>query len=200
MRTLDLKLFRELRRQRVQIASISLVMGCGTMTIMGLRTTLTSVRSARDEFFAGYRFADVFAHVERAPATMASRLAAIPGVAAVETRIVRDVRRIARVTRRAAVLQRGSLHELGRQVADELGVRSPVRLALTRELAVPVSWGLWHPVVLLPAAARRWTPERRRVVLRHELAHVRRGDYAGHVLIELACALHWLNPLVWRAA
>ena len=71
----------------------------------------------------------------------------------------------------------------------------PVRLAITRELAVPVSWGLRRPVVLLPAAARRWDAERRRVVLRHELAHVRRGDYAGHLLIELACALHWPNPL-----
>lgn len=114
--------------------------------------------------------------------------------------LVRDVRRIARVTRRAAVLRRGPLYDLGRQVAAELGIRGPVRLAVTRELAVPVSWGLWRPIVLLPAAARRWDPERRRVVLRHELAHVRRGDYAGHLLIELACALHWLNPLVWRGA
>ena len=92
MRTLDLKLLRELRRHRIQIISIALVMGCGTMTIMGLRTTLTSVRSARDDFFERYRFADVFAHLERAPATVAPRLAGIPGVAAVETRIVRDVR------------------------------------------------------------------------------------------------------------
>jgi HEAT repeat protein len=92
------------------------------------------------------------------------------------------------------------LYDLARQVAAELGIRGPVEVALTRELAVPVSWGLWRPVVLLPTGARQWAPERRRVVLRHELAHVRRGDYAGHLLIELACALHWLNPLVWRAA
>jgi HEAT repeat protein len=112
----------------------------------------------------------------------------------------RDVRRIARVTRRAALLRRGPLHDLAAQVAAELGVRGSVRVALTRELAVPVSWGLWRPVVLLPTSARQWEPERRRVVLRHELAHVRRRDYAGHLLIELACALHWPNPLVWRAA
>ena len=114
--------------------------------------------------------------------------------------VVRDVRRIARVTRRAAVVRRGPLYDLGRQVAAELGIRGEVRVALTRELAVPVSWGFWRPVVLLPAAARQWEPGRRRVVLQHELAHVRRGDYAGHVLIELACALHWVNPIVWRAA
>ena len=75
-----------------------------------------------------------------------------------------------------------------------------VRVALSRELAVPVSWGLFRPVVLLPAASRRWDPERRRVVLRHEMAHIRRADYAGHLVIEVACALHWVNPLAWRAA
>lgn len=92
MRTLDLKLLRELRRHWVQIASISLVMGCGTMTIMGLRTTLTSVRSARDAYFADYRFGDLFSHVERAPAPLERRIRALPGVAAAETRIVHDVR------------------------------------------------------------------------------------------------------------
>ena len=92
MRTLDLKLARELRRHWVQVTSIALVMACGTMTIMGLRSTLASIRAARDAYFADYRFGDVFTHLERAPAVIGRRLAALPGVAAVETRIVRDVR------------------------------------------------------------------------------------------------------------
>jgi len=92
MRALDRKLFRELRRHWVQITSIALVMGCGTMTIMGLRSTLTSIRAARDEYFAAYRFGDVFAHLERAPDAVALRIARIPGVGAVEMRVVRDVR------------------------------------------------------------------------------------------------------------
>ena len=75
MRALDLKLLREVRRHWIQITSIALVMGCGTMTIMGLRSTLTSIRTARDEYYAEYRFGDVFANVERAPAGLARRLA-----------------------------------------------------------------------------------------------------------------------------
>ncbi|HUR94207.1 MAG TPA: M56 family metallopeptidase, partial [Gemmatimonadales bacterium] len=124
----------------------------------------------------------------------------LSGVSLVLLRLARDVRRISAVTRRAAPLCRGSLQELCVQVAAELGVHQPVRLALTRELAVPVSWGVRRPVVLLPVSARSWSAERKRVVLGHELAHVRRGDYAGHLLIELACALHWPNPYAWRAA
>jgi HEAT repeat protein len=122
------------------------------------------------------------------------------GVLFVLVRLGRDVFRIAMVTRRATTPRRGPLAELAREVAADLGVRQQVRLAISRELALPVSWGLRRPVVLLPAAARRWDAERRRVVLRHELAHVRRGDYAGYLLIELACAIHWPNPFAWRAA
>ena len=92
MRTLDLKLLRELRRHWVQVTSIALVMGCGTMTIMGLRSTLTSIRAARDSYFDAYRLGDVFAHLQRTPDAIAPRIAAIGGVAAAQTRIVRDVK------------------------------------------------------------------------------------------------------------
>jgi HEAT repeat protein/beta-lactamase regulating signal transducer with metallopeptidase domain len=124
----------------------------------------------------------------------------LAGALFVLARLTWDIRRIARVASRAATLRRGPLADLMRQVAADLGVRQPVRIAISRELAVPVTWGFRRPVVLLPAGARHWDVERRCVVLRHELAHIRRGDYAGHLLIELACALHWPNPFAWRAA
>src|SRR5690242_3696314 len=92
MRTIDRKLLRELRRHWAQVLSIALVMACGTMTIMGLRGTRASIRDARDKYFEAYRFGDAFVHLERAPRAIADRLAAIDGIAAVETRIVRDVR------------------------------------------------------------------------------------------------------------
>jgi HEAT repeat protein/beta-lactamase regulating signal transducer with metallopeptidase domain len=124
----------------------------------------------------------------------------LAGALFVLARLARDIRRIGQVASRAATLRRGPMADLLREVATDLGVRQPVRIAISRELAVPVTWGFRRPVVLLPAVARRWDTERQRVVLRHELAHVRRGDYAGHLLIELACALHWPNPFAWRAA
>jgi HEAT repeat protein/beta-lactamase regulating signal transducer with metallopeptidase domain len=124
----------------------------------------------------------------------------LAGALFVLARLARDIRRIAEVASRAATLRRGPLADRLREVAADLGVGRPVRIAISRELAVPVTWGFRRPVVLLPAAARRWDAERQRVVLRHELAHIRRGDYAGHLLIELACALHWPNPFAWRAA
>src|SRR6185503_18155763 len=37
-------------------------------------------------------------------------------------------------------------------------------------------------------------------VLLHELAHVRRWDYASLIAMETARAMYWMNPLVWLAA
>jgi TonB family protein len=64
---------------------------------------------------------------------------------------------------------------------------------------MPMSFGLWKPVIFMPADAAQWSEERRRMVLLHELAHVRRGDIATHLLARAALSLHWWNPLVWMA-
>jgi HEAT repeat protein len=56
------------------------------------------------------------------------------------------------------------------------------------------------PTIVLPSAAESWTDDRRRAVLFHELAHIKRHDLLGHTLGRLACALYWFHPLVWTAA
>lgn len=65
--------------------------------------------------------------------------------------------------------------------------------------SMPVSFGLLRPAIFMPADSAGWTAERRRVVLLHELAHVRRGDHATHLLARAALSLHWWNPLAWMA-
>ena len=92
MRTLDRKLLRDVRRNWMQVISIALVMACATMTIMGLRGTLVSVQRSRDAYYDAYRFADVFATVRRAPASLQRVLAALPGVGSLEARISSAVR------------------------------------------------------------------------------------------------------------
>lgn len=85
------KLLRDLWRLRGQVASIAAVVACGVMMAVSMHGTLRSVRAAVDDYYVRYRFGDVFASATRVPAPVARRLAAIPGVAAVETRAVLTV-------------------------------------------------------------------------------------------------------------
>ena len=52
---------------------------------------------------------------------------------------------------------------------------------------------------MLPADASDWPEDRIRIVLGHELAHVRRGDWLVQMAAELVRSVYWFNPLVWIA-
>ena len=62
-----------------------------------------------------------------------------------------------------------------------------------------MTFDLLRPAVLLPSDSAGWPDSRRRAVLLHELAHVRRGDAATQLLARVALAFHWGNPLAWTA-
>ncbi len=65
--------------------------------------------------------------------------------------------------------------------------------------SMPMTFGVLRPVVFLPADAKEWSEERRDMVLRHELAHIERGDSATHMAARVAVSLLWWNPLAWKA-
>ncbi|HET7458289.1 MAG TPA: ABC transporter permease [Gemmatimonadaceae bacterium] len=92
MSVLTRKLGRDLWRTRAQVLSIAAVMSGGVMSVVALRGTASALVRARNEYYAAGRFADVFASLTRAPDAIGARLAAIPGVDAVSTRVVKDVR------------------------------------------------------------------------------------------------------------
>lgn len=87
-----------------------------------------------------------------------------------------------------------------RDVCARLDIQRPVRLLQSDRVAMPMTWGWRQPVILLPAAAAEWQSARRTVVLRHELAHVKRADVVTQLLAQWACAVYWFNPVVWFAA
>jgi len=67
-------------------------------------------------------------------------------------------------------------------------------------VSVPLTSGVFRPLVLLPESARGWDELRLRAVLLHELAHVRRRDCLAKHLAQWSRALLWWNPLVWVVA
>jgi TonB family protein len=101
-----------------------------------------------------------------------------------------------RIQRSARPFQDGSLAGM---LAQTLGVREPVELLEAGPRSMPMTFGLTRATILLPADAAGWGEERRRSVLLHELAHVRRRDAATHLLARVAMAVDWWNPLAWVA-
>jgi beta-lactamase regulating signal transducer with metallopeptidase domain len=80
-----------------------------------------------------------------------------------------------------------------------MGLRRPIRILVTTHPALLVTWGTIAPVILLPADAPAWAPDRIRLVLAHEFAHLIRNDWLIQLAGEVAGAINWFNPLFWMA-
>jgi beta-lactamase regulating signal transducer with metallopeptidase domain len=105
-----------------------------------------------------------------------------------------------RLRRSAAPLDDQAWQAALAESCTELKLRRPVRLYSSPAAAMPLTFGAWRPVLLVPADTNAWPPARRRLVLLHELAHIRRWDWLTQMLAHAACAVHWFNPLAWLAA
>ncbi len=103
------------------------------------------------------------------------------------------------ITRHAEPLRGSRWAVTARAVQDRLGITSEVALVTSDKTTMPMAWGLLRPRVLLPREAEDWPNERRRVVLLHEMAHLKRRDCQTLLLARLVTALYWVNPLAWVA-
>ena len=91
----------------------------------------------------------------------------------------------------------GPWHRLCTDLARPCGLRRGVDLLFGPRPGLVATWGWRRPVVMLPAEASAWSAERRRIVLLHELAHVRRGDWLLQMAAEALRCVWWFNPLAW---
>lgn len=108
--------------------------------------------------------------------------------------------RLRQLARTARPLGTPDWELVAREAWETLRLHRRPTLLLAAEDLMPLTWGWWRPRVLVPAQAVSWPAERRRVVLLHELAHVKRWDCLTQTVARIICALVWVNPLVWVAA
>src|SRR5262249_53021930 len=85
-------------------------------------------------------------------------------------------------------------------LSKELSITKPIQLMFTEAQVSPMTWGVIRHTILLPSSALHWSSDRARLVLAHELAHVKRNDGILQLLTQMVCSLYWFNPLVWYAA
>src|SRR5688572_1192219 len=91
MSTLDRKVVRDVWAYRGQAFAIAVVIGSGVATLIMSLSCVDSLSRSRERFYEKNRFAHAFAALERAPDAVAARLAEVPGVVRVETRVLAPV-------------------------------------------------------------------------------------------------------------
>ena len=122
--SLDRKLLRDVWRMRGQLAAIAVVVACGIAVFVAMRSTMHALENARSSYYARQRFGHVFARLERAPERVAKRLAEIPGVRAVQTRVLAAVTLDLPRVVEAAVGLLVSLPDSGRPAVNDVVLRS----------------------------------------------------------------------------
>ncbi len=145
------------------------------------------------------------------PTPLLSRVLAMPivsllaiiwaaGVLCILVSLVWSSLAVRRIVRRAHALEQADWRTPLLEVSDRLGLDEPPRLLVSRDTNMPFACGVLEPTIVLPEDSRHWPLARRRAVLLHELAHVRRRDLLGHVLGRVVCAFYWFHPLAWIAS
>ena len=124
----------------------------------------------------------------------------ILGAALVLLRLAVGTWQVGRLAKHGDRVDDGEWLSLTQRIAKRLGITRPLTLLRGDSLAVPVTWGVVYPAVLLPPESNEWPEERRRFVLVHEMAHVKRFDALTQLLAQITVALLWFDPLVWYAA
>ena len=77
------------------------------------------------------------------------------------------------------------------QISRPLAVRS------SDLISSPLTYGILHPVILLPKKLDRNDQAALKYVLTHEYVHIRRFDAITKILFAAVLCIHWFNPLVW---
>jgi beta-lactamase regulating signal transducer with metallopeptidase domain len=105
--------------------------------------------------------------------------------------------RVRRLINRACLIDDDGWTTALADAQHSLGLRRSVGLFMSAGVVVPMTTGFLRPVIALPWSAENWDDGQRRIVLMHELAHVRAGDWLFNLIGRLTCALYWFHPGVW---
>ena len=73
----------------------------------------------------------------------------------------------------------------------------PIEVRSSDLISSPLTYGILHPVILLPKKLDRNDQAALQYVLTHEYVHIRRFDAITKILFAAVLCIHWFNPLVW---
>jgi len=185
--------------------------GMAASRASGRMSSFESIKDARSPGLAGAALSNPARDAESGPTARgrrssvlaaAARAAAfglvglwLAGLAVLTARLGLGLAGASRLSRQAAPLDGPGWRDILRRFLSVVSVRRRVRLKSHGGVAIPMTWGLVRPVILMPRESEGWSEDERSSALFHEMAHVKRLDFLVTVLVRLSLAVYWLNPL-----
>ncbi|QKZ11876.1 M56 family metallopeptidase [Spirosoma sp. KUDC1026] len=84
------------------------------------------------------------------------------------------------------------------QLRATMALRPVIQIRESASVAVPVVVGIMKPILLIPVGlATSLSVQEVEAVLAHELAHIKRQDYAVNLLQSLVDVLYFFHPALW---
>jgi beta-lactamase regulating signal transducer with metallopeptidase domain len=121
----------------------------------------------------------------------------IAGCLACASRVVVGEVSLYALVKRACVLRPKKYSQVLERFARAVGEKQKVTLLRSEQCAVPFTFHLRSPVIVLPFDVGRWPAGRLRAVLAHEICHVKRKDHFTQLIARTVCSIFWFNPFVW---
>lgn len=75
--------------------------------------------------------------------------------------------------------------------------KRPISIRQSNRFSAPLTYGVFHPVILMPTSTDWKNTKALQYVLAHEYIHIRRFDSITKLVLIAALCVHWFNPLVW---
>ncbi|MFP3155532.1 M56 family metallopeptidase [Lachnospiraceae bacterium ZAX-1] len=76
-------------------------------------------------------------------------------------------------------------------------LKRPYSIRMSDQTTVPLTYGVFRPVILLPKKTDFSDEKKRSYILTHEFIHIRRFDALTKIIATTALCVHWFNPFVW---
>jgi len=101
--------------------------------------------------------------------------------------------------RNAVPVSQQNISDLLENLKQGIGIKRRVSLYICKQSISPMTIGIFRHKIVVPFHAPEWEMDRWRVVLLHELFHVKRKDNFLQIIVGIVSAVYWLNPFVWIA-
>jgi hypothetical protein len=102
-----------------------------------------------------------------------------------------------RLKKTAIIRESTSLTVLLKELTREVGMSKSIPVFISKKCQTPFASGIFFTKILGPEDFEGWPKEQLRVVLLHELAHIKRQDLFTQCISRLICSIFWFLPFLW---